>query len=214
MRGVPFVQVPTAAGPGESSSVGRQDGHQPSAGQEHDRRVLPAPARGRRPGRWPPAPARDPAGLAEVIKYGPIADLPFFGWIRRTPTPSVARSRRHWRMPSSAPARSRPRWSGRTSAKQPARPLNFGHTFGHAIPRPAWAMANGCTAKRSGCGMVMAATRLGWCSMLATWRACATRAEGSVARRPVRALPALGRERWPGADAVDKKTEGGAIRWC
>ena len=44
MRGVPFVQVPTTLLAQVDSSVGGKTGDQPSARQEHDRRVLPAAA--------------------------------------------------------------------------------------------------------------------------------------------------------------------------
>ena len=42
MRGVPFVQVPTTLAGAGGFFGGRQNRHQPSAGQEHDWRVLPA----------------------------------------------------------------------------------------------------------------------------------------------------------------------------
>ena len=83
MRGVPYVQVPTTLLAAGRLIGGWQDGDQPSSRQEHDRRV---PSAARRViadlETLDTLSQRElVAGLAEVIKYGPIADSDFFGWI-------------------------------------------------------------------------------------------------------------------------------------
>ena len=75
------------------------------------------------------------AGLAEVIKYGVIADAAFFGWLevahRRSPSTGIPRClvhaiRRSCEIKAAVVADDE-REQGRRVI------LNFGHTFGHAI---------------------------------------------------------------------------------
>jgi 3-dehydroquinate synthase len=62
-------------------------------------------------------PARElSAGLAEIIKYGPIADMAFLEWIEANLDGLLARDPRPWPTRSSAAARSRPGSWARTSA--------------------------------------------------------------------------------------------------
>src|SRR5690606_8611018 len=74
------------------------------------------------------------AGLAEVIKYGLIGDLPFLSWLERNIGQLVARDKA---MLSEAIARScenKARIVGMDEREQGIRAtLNLGHTFGHAI---------------------------------------------------------------------------------
>jgi 3-dehydroquinate synthase len=89
--------------------------------------------------------------------------------------------------------------------------LNFGHTFGHAIEAGmgygAW-----LHGEAVGCGMVMAADlshRLGLIDAAAVAR---VRALVQAAGLPVVA-PDLGTPRWIELMEVDKKNEGGAIKF-
>jgi 3-dehydroquinate synthase len=89
--------------------------------------------------------------------------------------------------------------------------LNFGHTFGHAIEAGlgygAW-----LHGEAVGCGMVMAADlsrRLGLIDDAAVQR---VRKLVEAAGLPVVA-PDLGVERWIELMEVDKKNEGGAIKF-
>ena len=89
--------------------------------------------------------------------------------------------------------------------------LNFGHTFGHAI-EAGMGYGNWLHGEAVGAGMVLAAdlsVRLG---LLAP--ADAERLARLIARAglPVRA-PDLGAERWADWMQVDKKTEGGEVRF-
>src|SRR5262249_10234070 len=74
------------------------------------------------------------AGLAEVIKYGPIADWPFFEWIEgnadallaREPAALMHAVKRSCEIKADIVARDERESDLRAL-------LNFGHTFGHAI---------------------------------------------------------------------------------
>ncbi len=121
--------------------------HQPPR-QEHDRRVPSAVAVIAESTASNVAAARVVAGLAEVIKYGAIADDSFLGWIetnlgpcsRATPPPSA---RRYTRPPHQGPVvAGDEREAGRRAI------LNFGHTFAHAI-ETGLGPAAGFTAKPS-----------------------------------------------------------------
>jgi 3-dehydroquinate synthase len=97
------------------------------------------------------------AGLAEVIKYGPIADMDFLAWLEANMTALLA-------LDSAALAHTVKRsceikaWVvGQDERESGLRAiLNFGHTFGHAIEAGlgfgAW-----LHGEAVGCGMVMAA---------------------------------------------------------
>ena len=137
MRGVRLrAAADDAAGDGRFLGR-RQDRGRPAAGQEPGRRLPPAARRVRRHHRCcARCPTRElRAGLAEVVKYGAIADAPFFAWLEANAEALLAARRRG----------ARPRRSPRSVAYKAgvvARDehehgermlLNFGHTFGHAI---------------------------------------------------------------------------------
>lgn len=213
MRGVRFVQVPTTLLAQVDSSVGGKTAinhplgknmigafYQPLA-VEIDTDVLAT------------LPAREvSAGLAEVIKYGMIADAPFFDWCEahasalRALDPQAVRHaiRRSCELKAWVVSQDE-RESGLRAI------LNYGHTFGHAIESGlgfgAW-----LHGEAVGCGMVMAAEL--------SARACGL--DRSVVERirdlvaaigcPVRA-PDLGAERWLKLMRGDKKAEGRVIRY-
>ena len=158
MRGVPFVQVPTTLLAQVDSSVGGKTAINHPLGKNMigafyqpqlvvcDLDVLKT------------LPARElSAGLAEIIKYGPIADMAFFDWIDSN-LPALLASE------PSALAHAIQRCCeikadvvGQDEREQGLRAtLNFGHTFGHAIESGMgygrWLHGEGV-----GCGMVMAA---------------------------------------------------------
>jgi 3-dehydroquinate synthase len=174
MRGVPFVQVPTTLLAQVDSSVGGKTGvnhplgknmigafHQPA-------RVICDLAA------LSSLPAREyAAGLAEVIKYGPIADMAFFDWLEAHADALVARDtqalavavRRSCEIKAWVVAQDEREGGVRAI-------LNFGHTFGHAIEAGmgygAWLHGEAVAA-----GMVMAAElsqRLGLASTVLVQR--------------------------------------------
>ena len=97
------------------------------------------------------------AGLAEVIKYGPIADMRFFDWLEKNMDALLARD-------SQALAYAVKRsceinaWVVAQDERETGLRaiLNFGHTFGHAI-ETGLGYGKWLHGEAVGCGMVMAA---------------------------------------------------------
>jgi shikimate kinase / 3-dehydroquinate synthase len=213
MRGVPFVQVPTTLLAQVDSSVGGKTGINHPRGKNmigafyQPRAVLADTAT------LDTLPARElSAGLAEVIKHGAILDAGFFDWIEQNIGKLVARDAEAL---AHAIARSCEikadvvRKDEREGGLRAV--LNFGHTFGHAI-EAGMGYGNWLHGEAVGCGMVMAADlsqRLGYIDAAAVER---VRALVKAAGLPV-AAPDLGAERWIELMEVDKKNEGGEIKF-
>jgi 3-dehydroquinate synthase len=213
MRGVPFVQIPTTLLAQVDSSVGGKTGINHPLGKNmigafyQPRAVLADTST------LNTLPDRElSAGLAEVIKHGAILDAAFFDWIEQNIGKLVARD------PAAlAYAIARSCEIKADVVRQDEREgglravLNFGHTFGHAIEAGlgygAW-----LHGEAVGCGMVMAADlshRLGQIDAASLER---VRALVKAAGLPVVA-PDLGADRWIELMEVDKKNEGGAIKF-
>ena len=158
MRGVPFVQVPTTLLSQVDSSVGGKTGINHPLGKnmigafyQPLRVICDLDTLKTLPDR------EFSAGLAEVIKYGPIADLAFMDWLERNMDALLARDvqaltyavRRSCEIKAWVVAQDE-REGGLRAI------LNFGHTFGHAVEAGmgygAW-----LHGEAVGCGMVMAA---------------------------------------------------------
>ncbi len=151
------------------------------------------------------------AGLAEIIKYGPIADEAFLVWLEANLDALLARD-------AAALARAVRRsceikaWVvGQDEREGGLRAiLNFGHTFGHAI-ESGLGYGQWLHGEAVGCGMVMAAdisVRLGLIDA-----AYAQRLTRLIERAGLPTVgPAFGAERYLELMRVDKKAEGGAIR--
>jgi 3-dehydroquinate synthase len=158
MRGVPFVQVPTTLLSQVDSSVGGKTGINHPLGKNmvgafHQplRVICDLDTLKTLPDR------ELSAGLAEVIKYGPIADLQFMDWLEQNMDLLLVRDvealahavRRSCEIKAWVVAQDE-REGGLRAI------LNFGHTFGHAIEAGmgygAW-----LHGEAVGCGMVMAA---------------------------------------------------------
>jgi len=158
MRGVPFVQVPTTLLAQVDSSVGGKTGINHPLGKNmvgafyQPQRVLCDLDT------LQTLPAREiSAGLAEVIKYGPIADMAFLDWIEAHITELVARDvhalahavRRSCEIKAQVVSQDEREGGLRVI-------LNFGHTFGHAI-EAGLGYGGWLHGEAVGCGMVMAA---------------------------------------------------------
>ena len=217
MRGVPFVQVPTTLLAQVDSSVGGKTAINHPLGKNMigafyqplqvvcDLDVLKT------------LPDRElGAGLAEIIKYGPIADMAFLDWIEanldallaKDPAALAHAIQRSCEIKAWVVSQDE-RESGLRAI------LNFGHTFGHAIESGLgygkWLHGEGV-----GCGMVMAAhlsQRLGLVDMPFVDRLSSLVQRAGL---PVRA-PVLSAEdnagRYLELMRVDKKSEGGEIRF-
>ena len=213
MRGVPYVQAPTTLLAQVDSSVGGKTAINHPLGKnmigafyQPERVVADLDT-------LATLPARElAAGLAEVIKYGPIADAVFLDWIEAHLDRLLARDaealahavRRSCEIKAEVVGADE-REGGRRAI------LNFGHTFGHAIEAGlgygAW-----LHGEAVGCGMVLA-VRLSAALGLVD-AAFAARLERIVARAglPVRP-PALPVTRWLELMRLDKKAEAGEIRF-
>ncbi len=213
MRGVPYVQVPTTLLAQVDSSVGGKTAINHPLGKNMigafyqpvrviaDLDVLKT------------LPQREiAAGLAEVIKYGPIADEAFLGWIEAHVEALVDRDAQALAHAVKRSCEIKAWVVGQDERESNLRAiLNFGHTFGHAI-EAGLGYGEWLHGEAVGCGMVMAAelsARLGLID-----RARVERIEALVRRAglPVRG-PRLGAARYLELMRLDKKSEAGDIRF-
>jgi 3-dehydroquinate synthase len=213
MRGVPFVQVPTTLLAQVDSSVGGKTAINHPLGKNmigafYQPRLVVCDL-----DTIATLPPRElSAGLAEVIKYGPIADMAFLDWIEANMTKMLAREpaalahavRRSCEIKAAVVGQDE-RESGLRAI------LNFGHTFGHAI-EAGLGYGEWLHGEAVGCGMVMASHlshRLGYVDAAFVERLTRIIDE---AKLPIRA-PALGVDRFVELMRVDKKAEAGEIRF-
>ncbi|MES2415388.1 MAG: 3-dehydroquinate synthase [Pseudomonadota bacterium] len=217
MRGVPFVQVPTTLLAQVDSSVGGKTAINHPLGKNMigafyqpqlvvcDLDVIKT------------LPPRElAAGLAEVIKYGPIADLDFLHWIETNIDALLERDPAGLAHAVKRSCEIKALVVGQDERELGLRAiLNFGHTFGHAIESGLgygeWLHGEGV-----GCGMVMAAhlsQRLGLVDAAFVERLVRLIAKAGL---PVKG-PVLSHTdnagRYLELMRVDKKSEAGEIRF-
>lgn len=213
MRGVPYVQIPTTLLAQVDSSVGGKTAINHPMGKNMIG-VFNQPLRVVADlDTLATLPERELiAGLAEVIKYGPIADAAFLDWIDANLDALKARD-------EAALAHAIKRsceikaWVVAQDEREAGlrEILNFGHTFGHAIETGlgygAW-----LHGEAVGCGMVMGAelsARLGLIDA-----AYAQRIQRIVERAGLPIIgPRLGTARYLDLMRHDKKSRAGAIRF-
>jgi 3-dehydroquinate synthase len=217
MRGVPFVQVPTTLLAQVDSSVGGKTAINHPLGKNMigafyqpqlvvcDLDVLKT------------LPARElSAGLAEVIKYGPIADMAFFDWIELNIDALLAGEPAALAHAVQRSCEIKAEVVGQDERETGLRAiLNFGHTFGHAIESGlgygVWLHGEGV-----GCGMVMAAQLSQRLGLVDTAFVARLKTLIQRAGLPVTA-PVLSRTdnagRYLELMRVDKKSEAGEIRF-
>jgi len=213
MRGVPFVQVPTTLLSQVDSSVGGKTGINHPLGKNmigafyQPRAVIADTAT------LDTLPPRElSAGMAEVIKHGAILDAEYFTWIEQNIDRLMAREPQAMAYAIARSCEIKAEVVRKDEREGGLRAvLNFGHTFGHAI-ESGLGYGNWLHGEAVGCGMVMAAdlsARLGLVDAATVER---VRALVKAAGLPTVA-PDLGHERWIELMAVDKKNEGGAIKF-
>jgi len=213
MRGVPYVQVPTTLLAQVDSSVGGKTAINHPMGKNMIG-VFNQPLRVVADlDTLDTLPERELiAGLAEVIKYGPIADAAFLDWIEANLDALRARDKVALAHAIKRSCEIKAWVVGQDEREAGLREiLNFGHTFGHAIEtglgHGAW-----LHGEAVGCGMVMGAelsARLGLIDA-----DYAQRIHRVVARAglPVSG-PRLGASRYLELMRHDKKARAGAIRF-
>jgi 3-dehydroquinate synthase len=213
MRGVPFVQVPTTLLAQVDSSVGGKTAINHPLGKnmigafyQPERVICDLHTLQSLPGR------ELSAGLAEVIKYGPIADMAFLDWIEAHLGDLLARdpAALAWAVQRSCQIKADV--VGQDEREGGLRAiLNFGHTFGHAI-EAGLGFGEWLHGEAVGCGMVMAANlseRLGLVDAAFVQRL--TRVIDRAGLPTVG--PALGVDTYMHHMRVDKKAQAGDIRF-
>jgi 3-dehydroquinate synthase len=212
-RGVNFIQVPTTLLSQVDSSVGGKTGvnhplgknmigafHQPLAVIADTATLNTLDDR------------QFASGLAEIIKYGLIADREFFSWLETEMGDLCARdpSRLATAIERSCQCKAGVVAADEREAGQRAL-LNLGHTFGHAIETGmgygSWLHGEAVAA-----GMCMAADlshRLGWLPAEESRRACALVERAGLPTRPPAELSA---EQFLSLMSIDKKVLDGKLR--
>ncbi len=213
LRGVPFVQIPTTLLAQVDSSVGGKTGinhplgknmigafYQPQVvlGDTDTLNTLPD--------------RELSAGLAEIIKYGLIRDLPFLSWLETNMDKLLARDPAALAYAIHRSCLNKAEVVAADEHESGNRALlNLGHTFGHAIEN---GMGYGVWlhGEAVGTGMIMAAElsqRLGWLSA-----ADVARAKTLILKARLPAVaPDLGFDKYLDLMGLDKKVEGGKIRF-
>jgi 3-dehydroquinate synthase len=213
MRGVPFIQVPTTLLSQVDSSVGGKTGINHPLGKNMIGAFYQPQAVIADIAALHTLPKRElAAGIAEVIKTAAIADSAFFEWIEANidalngyDEAALAHAvKRSCEIKAQVVAADEREGNLRAI-------LNFGHTFGHAI-EAGLGYGEWLHGEAVGCGMVMAAdlsVRLGYLDDATRARIVRVIA---AAHLPTRA-PDLGDARYLDLMQVDKKAEGGAIKF-
>ena len=217
MRGVPFVQVPTTLLAQVDSSVGGKTAINHPLGKNMigafyqplkvvcDLDTLKT------------LPQRElSAGLAEVIKYGPIADTEFLAWIEANLAAILAREPAALAYIVKRSCEIKAWVVGQDEREAGLRAiLNFGHTFGHAI-EAGLGFGVWLHGEAVGCGMVMAAqlsARLGLVDAFFVNRLTQLIAKAGL---PIKA-PVLDADdnagRYLALMRVDKKAQAGEIQF-
>ena len=213
LRGVPFIQVPTTLLAQVDSSVGGKTGINHPLGKNmigafHQPKLVLADT-----STLNTLLDRElSSGLAEVIKYGLIRDLAFFEWLEQNMEKLLVRDPAALAYAIRRSCESKAEIVAADEREGGIRALlNLGHTFGHAIESGmgygVWLHGEAVAA-----GTLLAADlsqRLGWISEADVER---MRKLFDLANLPILA-PDLGVEKYLELMGLDKKVEGGKMRF-
>jgi 3-dehydroquinate synthase len=221
MRGVPFVQVPTTLLAQVDSSVGGKTAINHPLGKNmigafYQPRLVVCDA-----STFRTLPQRElSAGLAEVIKYGPIADTGFLDWTEANLPALLAREPAALAHAVRRSCEIKAHVVGQDERETGLRAiLNFGHTFGHAMEN-GLGYGKWLHGEAVGCGMVMASRLSQQLGLVDA--AFVQRLAGLIERA---GLPVVGPRLPAGSDGlsnadrylalmrVDKKAQAGAIQF-
>lgn len=213
LRGVPFIQIPTTLLSQVDSSVGGKTGINHPLGKNmigafYQPQLVLADT-----DTLNTLPDNElSAGIAEVIKYGLIRDLPFLEWLEQNMGKLLARDTVALQYAIARSCQNKAEVVAADERESGERALlNLGHTFGHAIESGmgygVWLHGEGVAA-----GTIMAvdlSQRLGWINAQDVAR---IRSLFERAKLPIVA-PNLGTEKYLNLMGLDKKVEGGKMRF-
>lgn len=213
-RGVCFIQIPTTLLSQVDSSVGGKTGVNHTLGKNmigafYQPKCVLADINTLRT-----LPERElSAGIAEIIKYGLIADKPFFNWLQDNMQSllSLDNAAITYAIEQSCQCKANIVASDEQEKSGRRALLNLGHTFGHAIET---GMGYGVWlhGEAVGCGMVLAAKfsqRLGWLTKSKVYEITQL---VSSAKLPTHLPKQLSSDRMLELMAVDKKVKDGKVQ--
>ncbi len=213
LRGVPFIQIPTTLLAQVDSSVGGKTGINHPLGKNmigafYQPRVVLADT-----ATLNTLPDRElSAGLAEVIKYGLIRDAAFFAWLEQNMTRLVERDPAALAEAIAVSCRNKAEVVAADEKESGQRALlNLGHTFGHAI-EAGMGYGNWLHGEAVAAGTMLAARlslALGWLTAADVQRIRTLFVQAGL---PV-VSPDLGVDSYMDMMGLDKKVEGGKIRF-
>lgn len=213
LRGVPFIQIPTTLLAQVDSSVGGKTGINHPAGKNmvgafYQPQVVIADVSTLNT----LSDAELRAGIAEVIKYGLIRDLPFLEWLEQNMGKLLQRDAEALQYAIVRSCQNKADVVGADERESGERALlNLGHTFGHAIENAmgygVWLHGEAVAA-----GTIMAVDlswRLGWLTESDVARSKALFTQAGL---PVSG-PRLGAQRYAELMGLDKKVANGKVRF-
>ena len=214
LRGVPFIQVPTTLLALVDSSVGGKTAiNHPRGKNMIGAFYQPQAVIADTAALATLADRELAAGLAEVIKYGLIRDLPFFDWLEsnidalnsRDPAALAFAIQRSCDNKAAVVAADEREDTGERAL------LKFGHTFGHAI-ESGMGYGNWLHGEAVAAGMVVAARLSQNMGLLRADDVGRIESILERAKLPV-SVPDLGTDRYLELMGHDKKVEGGKLRF-